>query len=162
MRVPRAHGDQERSRDHQRAAPQGPQASFRFGLRRISGTPPAMRFTSRQRLRRTAEFEAVREKGRRVDCGTFLFSILLPASAEEELRRLGVIASKRVGPAVRRNAAKRRLREVFRLHQEQLPPRCDLVLIARSRLVDEPFARTEERFLKACRRVANEVRPVAR
>ena len=121
-----------------------------------------MRFSSQQRLRRTAEFAAVREKGRRVDCGTFLFSILLPADpVTGDLRRLGVIASKRVGPAVQRNASKRRLREIFRLHQEKLPSRCDLVLIARSRLVEEPFGKTEERFLKACKRIASEVRPVA-
>jgi ribonuclease P protein component len=114
-----------------------------------------MRFTSSQRLRRSAEFEAVRHRGRRVDCGTFLFSILMRSGEEESpLRRLGVVASKRVGPAVQRNAAKRRLREVYRLHQEQVPEGSDLVLIARSSLVEEAFSSTEKRFLKACQRVA--------
>lgn len=117
-----------------------------------------MRFFTKQRLRHTAEFDAVRSGGRRMDCRSFLFSILLPTPEEEEpLRRLGVIASRRVGPAVQRNASKRRLRELFRLHQEKLPTRCDLVLIARSRLLDESFASTEERFLKACKRVSREL-----
>jgi ribonuclease P protein component len=121
-----------------------------------------MRFSSRQRLRRTAEFEAVRNGGRRMDCGTFLFSILLRAGeGESGLRRLGVIASKRVGPAVRRNAAKRRLRGVYRLHQEKAPRSSDLVLIAKRSLVDEPFSATEERFLKACKRVATQMAPPA-
>jgi ribonuclease P protein component len=121
-----------------------------------------MRLTSRQRLRRTAEFQAVREKGRRLDCGTFLFSILLRSGESEgSLRRLGVIASKRVGPAVRRNASKRRLREVFRLHQEELPPCSDVVLIARPALADEDFQESERRFLKACRKVAGVTRPQA-
>jgi len=117
-----------------------------------------MRFTSRQRLRLSADFLAVREKGRKLDCGSFIFSILIHEDPKLP-RRLGVIASKRVGHAVWRNRAKRRLREVFRLHQEMLPAASDVVLIARRGLVDEEFARTEERFLKAARRVAHEMTP---
>lgn len=112
-----------------------------------------MRFTSSQRQLRTKDFQAVRSFGQTINCGTFLFSILLRSGAPP-LRRLGVIASRRVGNAVRRNRAKRRLREVFRLNQEQLPPACHLVLIARASLPEESFAETQDRFLKACRRVA--------
>lgn len=113
-----------------------------------------MRFTSKQRLRRTAEYAAVRSDGFRINCGTFFLNFL---SRENEIgppvRRLGVIASRRVGDAVRRNRAKRRLREIFRLNQEQLPFACDIVLIARRSLIDESYRETEERFLKACRRI---------
>lgn len=114
-----------------------------------------MRFTTSQRLRRTAEYQVVRARGSRIDCGTFLFSLLLFEREERSpVRRLGVIASKRVGDAVRRNRAKRRLREVFRLNQEQLPLNCDVVLIARRTLGHECFSETEKRFLKACRKFA--------
>src|SRR5690625_480769 len=114
-----------------------------------------MRFTSRQRLRRTAEYAAVRSHGFRTDCGTFFFNFLSREEEEGELpiRRLGVIASRRVGNAVCRNRAKRRLREIFRLHQEHLPPACDIVLIARRSLLYESFRETEQRFLRACRRI---------
>lgn len=112
-----------------------------------------MRFTSRQRLRRTAEYQAVRSHGRQIVCGTFLFSILAMPEREPPLRRLGVIASRRVGNAVARNRAKRRFRELFRLHQGKLPPSCDIVLIARRSLAAESFAETEARFLKTCSRV---------
>jgi len=64
------------------------------------------------------------------------------------MRRLGVIASRRVGNAVRRNRAKRLLRELFRLHQEALPPSCDVLLIARSRLREASFRELEARYLK--------------
>lgn len=115
-----------------------------------------MRFTTSQRLRRTADFQEVRSKGRAIDCGSFLFSFLSHAGETgEPLRRLGVIASRRVGNAVRRNFAKRRLREVFRLHQANLPEACDVVMIARRRVLNERFAETEERFLKACRRIVS-------
>ena len=113
-----------------------------------------MRFSPRQRLRRTAEFQAVRAEGRRIDCGTFLFTFL-PRTGDSPVRRLGVIASRRVGNAVVRNQGKRRLREVFRLHQSELPSHCDVVMIVRRSLRNESFARTETRFLKACQRIAN-------
>ncbi len=64
------------------------------------------------------------------------------------LRRLGVIASRRVGNAVQRNRAKRLLRELFRLHQDALPPACDLLLIARARINRVRFDDLEARFLK--------------
>jgi ribonuclease P protein component len=114
-----------------------------------------MRFTSSQRLRRTADYEAVRAGARRLDCGSFLFSILLPCGETvRPLRRVGVIASRRVGKAVDRNRAKRRLREIFRLHQAKLPLHCDVVLTARRGLLHEPFNRTEERFCRACEKTA--------
>lgn len=62
------------------------------------------------------------------------------------LRRLGVIASRRVGNAVQRNRAKRRLREVFRLNQDRLPGSCDVVLVARRSTNSAPFRNLEERF----------------
>eukprot|EP01035_Chromulina_nebulosa_P012925 gene12926-biopygen10942 len=37
-----------------------------------------------------------------------------------------------VGNAIRRNRAKRRLRELFRAHQDRLPAHCDFLLIARA------------------------------
>jgi len=61
--------------------------------------------------------------------------------------RLGIIASRRVGNAIARNRAKRRLRELFRrlpVRAEACPP-LDLVVIPRSGFVDAPFGilRTE-------------------
>ncbi len=43
--------------------------------------------------------------------------------------RLGIIASKKVGDAVRRNRAKRLIREAFRKHKHAFPPNVDLVVI---------------------------------
>lgn len=43
--------------------------------------------------------------------------------------RLGICASARLGPAVRRNLWKRRIREAFRLSKAELPAGLDLVVI---------------------------------
>lgn len=72
-----------------------------------------------------------------------------------DLRRVGVVASTAaIGGAVKRARAKRRLREVFRLHQELVPPGCDLLLIARNALNRAAFADLERAFADACRRLS--------
>jgi len=47
------------------------------------------------------------------------------------ISRLGVTASRRVGKAVHRNHIKRRIREWFRQHRDELPVGRDIVVIAR-------------------------------
>jgi ribonuclease P protein component len=49
----------------------------------------------------------------------------------DEPPRLGVVASRKVGPAVARNRAKRLVREAFRLHPEVFPRGVDVVVIVR-------------------------------
>jgi ribonuclease P protein component len=78
----------------------------------------------------------------------------LPAFETPRTARVGVVASTaQVGNAVQRNRAKRRLREVFRAHQNLVPTDCDLLLIARRSLNTLPFAAIETRFVETCRRV---------
>jgi len=64
---------------------------------------------------------------------------------------VGFTASRRVGNAVRRNRARRRLREIARLH---LPSHGlaghDHVLVARRSAVDRSFARMVDEFVDAC------------
>jgi ribonuclease P protein component len=62
--------------------------------------------------------------------------------------RFAVIASRRVGGAVQRNRAKRRLRELIR----QLPLRgeVDLVIVARSRCVEASFAELGVELVELC------------
>ncbi len=69
--------------------------------------------------------------------------------------RVGVVASAAaVGSAVRRNAAKRRLRELFRRNQNLVPAGVDLILIARATLNRLRFHVVESQFADACRRMA--------
>lgn len=116
-----------------------------------------MRFHAEQHLRRPADISAVRERGQRVDCRAFTVwwkrrepgPAPTPTSASA---RVCVIAStKAVGGAIQRNRAKRRLREVFRLHQAHVPADCDLLLIARSSATTWPLPELEKRFVEACR-----------
>jgi ribonuclease P protein component len=115
-----------------------------------------MRFRPEQHLRRQDEIRAVRTEGRRLDARalTIWWRPRPPApaaSAGIERPRACVIASTAaVGNAIHRNRAKRRLRELFRAHQDRLPAHCDFLLIARAAAYDRPFAELEKNFLHAC------------
>jgi len=54
--------------------------------------------------------------------------------------RVGITAGRRLGGAVVRNRAKRRLREALRLLAPGLCARGDLVLVARSRMTEARFS----------------------
>lgn len=63
--------------------------------------------------------------------------------------RLGVTVSTKLGGAVVRNRARRRLREVFRLAQPRMRQGYDLVLVARTRAVDGSYEKLTAAFDKA-------------
>jgi ribonuclease P protein component len=116
-----------------------------------------MHFRPEQHLRRQDDFRRVRAQGRRIDRGAFTLWWRRredAAAIPPTLVRVGVVASTAaVGPAVRRNAAKRRLREIFRRHQELVPPGSDLLLVARASLNRLQFVEAETRFIEACRQL---------
>lgn len=66
------------------------------------------------RLRTGAEFRVVYGKGQRYHSPYFA-AFIMPTEAG--VARLGITATRKVGKAVVRNRCKRRLREIFRLHQ---------------------------------------------
>ena len=53
--------------------------------------------------------------------------------------RVGITVSKKLGGAVVRNRVRRRLREVYRIHESRFLPGFDIVIVARSRGVDASF-----------------------
>ncbi len=65
--------------------------------------------------------------------------------------RLGITVSNKLGHAVVRNRVRRRLREIYRLHENQFVSGYDLVVVARVRAVYAKFDEIERSFLKAAR-----------
>ena len=74
-------------------------------------------------------------------------------SAAEQGSRFGIIATKRVGNAVMRNALRRRMREVLRQHAEPLGQGLYVVLIMRHRAAEATYAQLEREFTKLLPRV---------
>ena len=62
-------------------------------------------------------------------------------------------ASLLLGPAVGRNLARRRLREVYRLNSNRLSAGWDIILVARSRTVTASWKELNDTFLRLCRKL---------
>lgn len=63
--------------------------------------------------------------------------------------RLGITVSAKLGKAVRRNKLRRRIREIYRIHQGDLLPGWDIVVVARVKAAHSSYAAIERSFLSA-------------
>lgn len=85
------------------------------------------RFRKADHLRRRREYLAAQAAGKRLYTPHFGV-VLAPGPAARP--RLGLVVTKRLGKAVRRNRVKRLLREFFRRHQAELPKQ-DIIIMAK-------------------------------
>ncbi len=89
------------------------------------------------RLRAQTDFKRVQAEGRSWP-HRLLVLLAAPGPDPTAPARIGIVASKRVGAAVVRNRARRRLREVVRLRLSRIAPGWDLVFIVRAAAVGAP------------------------
>ncbi len=108
-------------------------------------------FAKNERLLARSDFERVLAQGRKqmVDRTCTLFVLPNPLGR----RRLGIIASRKVGTAVARNHAKRKIREIFRRHKHLGGQNMDIVVISARKLVNLPYAILEQKLIKTLQAV---------
>lgn len=88
-------------------------------------------------LRRQRDLDRAFQEGRWRRLQTV--SVGLYLRGDEHPPRVAFVAGQRVGTAVRRNRARRRLRNAFQTLDEQVRPGVDIVLVARGATVDADF-----------------------
>ena len=104
-------------------------------------------FGKREHLIKRPQFEQVMNQGQRHRIETFCTIFFLPNGLDR--KRLGIIASKKIGNAVLRNLAKRKIREVFRHIKDRIEPAMDIVIVSGRDLVSLPVSVIERKFFQS-------------
>lgn len=101
-------------------------------------------------LKENYEFRRVYNKGK---SGVTPFVVVYARANKSGRNRLGVTVSTKLGGAVVRNRARRRLREVYRLSQPTMKKGYDIVLVARSRAVTCSFNELMQAYNRMCEKL---------
>lgn len=107
------------------------------------------------RLKREADFNRVRERGRNYS-NRYVALYALPNDLRHT--RVGLAAGKKLGKAHIRNRIKRIMREAIRLNYARIRPGLDFLLVARAATVDQNYATIAPAVLDLLRR-ANLLQP---
>ena len=67
--------------------------------------------------------------------------------------RLGITTGVKLGNAVKRNRARRRIRELYRTNESRFLPGYDVVVVARARVIYGRYADLERSFLQLMRKL---------
>ena len=113
------------------------------------GKAPRQGLSRRQRLVRRAQFAECYRQGRKW-VGTYM--VLWLREGEDASLRLGVVSSRKVGGAVQRNRARRRLREAYRRQRQHFQGPFDVVLVARRPIGEARAAEVEEELTRLAMR----------
>jgi ribonuclease P protein component len=96
-------------------------------------------------LTASAEFQALFQRGKRVDRPAL---IVLYRDVPEPTR-VGFAVSRKLGNAVQRNRARRRLREAYRAARSSAPLHAAIVVIGRPAVLTVPFPTLVEQLRQA-------------
>lgn len=104
-----------------------------------------MKFTDT--LTKNYEFHRLYSKGR---SAATPWLVVYVRKTKRQRNRIGFTVSTKLGKAVVRNRVRRRLREIYRLHESSIQKGTELVVVARVRAVHATYPQLENAFLSAC------------
>lgn len=91
------------------------------------------------------EFRRIYAKGR---SGVSPYLVVYVHPNRRRRNRLGVTVSTKLGHAVVRNRVRRRFRELYRLHKGDMLPGYDIIMVARVRAAELPYAKLEKQYIR--------------
>lgn len=97
-------------------------------------------------LRKDADFDNVYKRGRSVG---ERYVVVFYIKNHRDINRTCFLASKKVGNSVRRNRARRLMRESYRLMKDKLPIGYDIIIIARNTITGRTFFEVDKSIKRA-------------
>ncbi len=99
-------------------------------------------------IKRPSDFKALISQGKRISSKhiTLYFS-------ESGVQQYGFAVSRKVGNAVKRNKAKRRIKEVVRKNKDLLPDKKQIVVFVREGCVRMKFSRLEGEYANSLKKI---------
>ena len=97
-------------------------------------------------LRKDADFDNVYKRGRSVG---ERYVVVFYIKNHRDINRTCFLASKKVGNSVRRNRARRLMRESYRLLKDRLPAGYDIIIIARNTITGRTFFEVDKSIKRA-------------
>lgn len=97
-------------------------------------------------LNRNGQFQRLYKKGKSIVAPSMVVYVKRNGL---DINRLGITASKKIGKAVARNRAKRRIRELYRSNLSRFKKGYDFVIVARTKTVFVSHEVLSETFLTA-------------
>ena len=94
-------------------------------------------------LKRNSDFQRLYRKGKSAVRPTM---VVYSAAGKKGKIRLGITASKKIGGAVSRNRAKRRIRELFRIAKDGFISGKDVCIVARTAIISADAAKVKKDF----------------
>ncbi len=101
-------------------------------------------FPQRERIKAQKHFDSLFQQAKKIHADYF---VICYSDKQLEDRAFAFIASKKVGGAVQRNKAKRKLREIFRKHQQSINRTVDMIVIAKKACVEAKLDQIETAFI---------------
>ena len=101
-------------------------------------------------LKKNHDFRRLYQKGASAAAGNM---VLYCRKNRLGRNRVGFTVSVKLGGAVKRNRARRRLREVYRLNSPRLSQGWDIILVARGRTLTAPWRELNDSFLRLARKL---------
>ena len=100
-------------------------------------------------LRRKKEFDNVYKKGKSL---ADKYVVVFYRKNNKDYSRISFLASKKVGNSVKRNRARRLMKEAYRLSDMKIADGYDFIFIARNRIVDSKCWNVQKSIESALRR----------
>lgn len=101
-------------------------------------------------LKQNQDFRRLYSRGKYAACSTL---VIYWRPTRRGQNRLGITVSTKLGHAVVRNRIRRRIREIYRLHEEELRRGMDLVVVARSRAPQVDYWKLDRDFCKMAKKL---------